>query len=108
MMRAGSMTWPSQDDSPRPYSISATHDFQHELRAIEAGTDSLREPLSRGIYLTLERDPHAGTYSPRHACWVLRQTIIPGLLVVQIAYTIDDERRRVEMVSIRSVSLHRL
>lgn len=53
--------------------------------------------------MILERDPREGSYSETYRIWFIRQKVINGLLIVQIAYRIDEESQEVELVAIREI-----
>jgi hypothetical protein len=90
------------------YRLEPTTEYLEELRAIEAGTGQLAPRLNQGAYRVLERDPTQGAYSTRHDFWRIRQQVLPGLLLVSIVYTIDEERKVVRLISISSVDLTRM
>lgn len=85
------------------YSLDPTPGYREDLRRLEANTGSLTERLSNGLYRLLERDPRQGYHNQRLDVWFARQRVIPGLLLVQVVYQIDEEQRRIELIAVEVV-----
>jgi hypothetical protein len=89
--------------SEAPYQLEFTPEYSRELGEIEAHTGHLDQSLRQTVYRVLEWAPHDGWLSQRSGLWIIRRNVLAPLLQLQIAYRIDEARRVVELVAVRSV-----
>jgi hypothetical protein len=87
----------------RDYRLSPTMGYQIDLREIAGSTSHLEDDLRRSIYLTLEREPQRGQHHRASGLWIIRKRMVLGLLLIQIAYRIDEDKRVVQLVSARVI-----
>jgi hypothetical protein len=87
------------------YRLDFTAAYVADLRRIEGGSTTLSTRLKKGIYLTLMRDPYEGVHHSRLNVWFARQVIIPGLLIVQVVYQIDEGDKMVSLLALEEVHL---
>ncbi len=88
------------------YALVRTSEYSRDVREIEGHSGFLEQELERGVYLELRRAPYEGNYLSSAGLWITRQRAALGLLLVQIYYRIDEERREVELVAARQVPLN--
>jgi hypothetical protein len=87
------------------YDLVETPEYRDELNAIEQDTGAVEAVLRNTVYRTLKVMPQWGTHHRSRQLWLIRQTIIQGLLLIQVWYAIDEPNRRVTLVSISEVDL---
>jgi hypothetical protein len=87
---------------PPEYQLEVTAEYAKQLREIEAGTGSLTRALHEGIYFILQRTPYEG-WETSSGLWAIRRWALKPLLMVDVAYRVDEELKRVRLVGIRTV-----
>src|SRR4051812_9780429 len=89
---------------PGEYELEFTPEYTEELLRIDGGSGYLEARLQMGLYHTLRRNPFEGVQSQRTGLWVLRYKVLESLLLVQVAYRIDELEEKVTLVAIREVA----
>jgi hypothetical protein len=99
-------SWSRRDDFE--YRLERTSEYVEDLREIEAETGHLIDELNNGLYLRIRKDPYSGVFSQTQGLCMLRQSLVMGLLRIQIWYQIDDERKVVHLIAIRPLDETRM
>jgi hypothetical protein len=89
------------------YRLVATPEYEAELRLLGPEADITRE-LEGSVYQVLRQSPADGFESRSTGLRYLRRRIVMRLLLVQVAYRVDETARAVTLVSIREVDQTRL
>jgi len=89
------------------YRLLTTPDYEDELREIGPEAEITRA-LESTLYQTLREDPKRGELSRHTGLWWIRRRLLMGLLLVQVAYRIDEGNQTVTLVSIIDIDQTRL
>lgn len=79
------------------------HFVRYNVSGVESDGQSGRRQAA-----VLKRSPQEGRFSEAAGLWTIRRWVLEPLLLVQVAYRINEEKREVDLVAIRAVDTNAL